>query len=429
MPPGIPGPPGAPVFMAPRGPQPTKPKIKLKVKVKPMQWTRMLLLPANDPKRPDLVWNTVKEPEIDVDEIISLFSVKKKEQAQVVERKKTIIKKTFLDSKRAQEVGISRAKLPPIKDISKALITMDDKILSEDNIDAILLIAITKEELEQFKNNQDSEGVWEKNELFLVELNEIPNYKEKLKIWSNILKYEFILPKITESFNYMIPACKELKENKHFHKVLSAILSLGNIMNGGTAKGQADGFSLDILPKLSGIKDSLGNSILTFICSKTNKEDPTFEGFKNKFPNLEKAAGYSMSETKKKLDDLCNMVNSVEKSLNDLNIGDEFCSKANHSLAMALEKVKDLKEKEEKNKKEYHETIKFFGYKEKDKYYEENGLFFKMLLEFFKEMDKQMPKLEVKKILDFQKSGFGKKIDQGALMKNLMSQLKQKSQN
>ena len=429
MPPGIPGPPGAPVFMAPRGPQPTKPKIKLKVKVKPMQWTRMLLLPANDPKRPDLVWNTVKEPEIDVDEIISLFSVKKKEQAPVVERKKTIIKKTFLDSKRAQEVGISRAKLPPIKDISKALITMDDKILSEDNIDAILLIAITKEELEQFKNNQDSEGVWEKNELFLVELNEIPNYKEKLKIWSNILKYEFILPKITESFNYMIPACKELKENKHFHKVLSAILSLGNIMNGGTAKGQADGFSLDILPKLSGIKDSLGNSILTFICSKTNKEDPTFEGFKNKFPNLEKAAGYSMSETKKKLDDLCNMVNSVEKSLNDLNIGDEFCSKANHSLAMALEKVKDLKEKEEKNKKEYHETIKFFGYKEKDKYYEENGLFFKMLLEFFKEMDKQMPKLEVKKILDFQKSGFGKKIDQGALMKNLMSQLKQKIQN
>ena len=414
--------------MAPRGPQPTKPKIKLKVKVKPIQWTRMLLLPANDPKRPDLVWNTIKEPEIDIDEIISLFSVKRKEEP-VVEVKKTVIKKTFLDNKRAQEVGISRAKLPPITSISKALITMDDKILTEDNIDAILRIAITKEELEQYKSNQDSEGVWEKNELFLVELNEIPNYKEKLKVWSNILKYEFIMPKISESFNYMIPACKELKENKHFHKVLSAILSLGNIMNGGTPKGQADGFSLDLLPKLSGIKDTLGHSILTFICSKTNKEDPTFEGFKNKFPNLEKAAGYSMSETKKKLDELNNMVNIVEKGLNDLNIGDEFCNKANHSLAMALEKVKELKKKEEENKNYYHETIKFFGYKDKDKYYEENGLFFKMLLAFFKEMDKQMPKLEVKKILDFQKSGFGKKIDQGALMKNLMSQLKQKIQN
>ena len=52
-----------------------------------------------------------------------------------------------------------------------------------------------------------------------------------------------------------------------------------------------------------------------------------------------------------------------------------------------------------------------------------------MLLEFFKEIDKQMPKLEVKKVLDYQKRGLGKKVDQGALMKNLMSQLKQKIQS
>ena len=81
---------------------------------------------------------------------------------------------------------------------------------------------------------------------------------------------------------------------------------------------------------------------------------------------------------------------------------------------------------EEGNKNTYHETIKFFGYKEKDKYYDENGLFFKMLLQFFKEMDKNMPKLDVKKVLDYQKRNKGKKIDQSALMKNLVSQLKQK---
>ena len=229
-----------------------------------------------------------------------------------------------------------------------------------------------------------------------------------------------------EAFNYMIPACKELKENKHFHKILSAILSLGNIMNGGTSKGQADGFSLDLLPKLAGVKDNLGHSILTFICSKTNKEDQTFEGFKNKFPNLEKAAGYSMSETKKKLDELDKMVNSVEKLLNKLNSGDEFGNKANNSLSVAKEKVKELKKKEEENKKVYHETIKFFGYEEKDKYYEENGLFFKMLLNFFKEVDKQMPKLDVKRVLDYENRVVGKRVDQSKLMNNLMSQLRQR---
>ena len=37
-----------------------------------------------------------------------------------------------------------------------------------------------------------------------------------------------------------------------------------------------------------------------------------------------------------------------------------------------------------------------------------------------------MPKLDVKKVLDYQKRNKGKKIDQSALMKNLVSQLKQK---
>ena len=429
-PPGVPtppGPPGVPVFGFARAPQPTKPKIKLKVKVKPLQWTRLLLLLETDPKRPDLVWNSIKEPKIDIDEITSLFAVKKKEEPIVLERKPTIIKKKFLDNKRSQEVGISIAKLPKVKDISKALITMDDKVLSEDNIDALLLIAITKEELDMYKS-MGTEGVWEKNETFLIELNEIPNYKEKLKVWSLISKYEFIIPRLEETFEYMIPACKELRENKHFHLFLATILSLGNIMNAGTSKGQADGFSLDLLPKLVGLKDSIGNSILTFICSKAHKEDPSFEGFKNKFPQLEKAAGFSMNETKKKLDELNNMVNKVDKLLNDLNTQDEFIKKATNSLEGAKEKVKIFFKKEEKNKNFYHETIKFFGYKDKDKYYEENGLFFKMLLNFFKELDKNMPKLDVKRVLDYQNRVVGKKVDQNELMRGLMSHLRQKIQ-
>lgn len=67
-----------------------------------------------------------------------------------------------MDPKRAQEVGISRAKLPSIEVISKALLTMDNTNLTEDNIDALLLIAITNEELNLYKKKKDDEGIWEK---------------------------------------------------------------------------------------------------------------------------------------------------------------------------------------------------------------------------------------------------------------------------
>ena len=426
-PPGVPlppGPPGAPVFV--QGPQPTKPKIKLKVKVKPLQWTRVLLLPENDPKRPDLVWNKMKEPDIDIDEITSLFAIKKKEIAQSIKKEK-IAKKKFLDDKRAQQVGISIAKLPKVEVIQKALINMDEKLLTEDNIDSLLLIAITKEELSAYRN-MGSDGVWEKNEMYLIELNEVPYYKEKLKVWSTILKYDFLIPRLEESFKYLIPACEELKNNKHFHEVLGTILALGNIMNGGTAKGQADGFSLDLLPKLSGLKDTTGHGLLTFVCTKTNKEDPSFEGFKNKFPYLEKASKYSMNETKKKVDEFTNMVNIVDKLIMEINAQDDFMFNAQNSLRGAKEKVEMFKYKEEKNRNIYHETVKFFGYKEKDKYYDENGLFFKMLLGFFNEVEKQMPKLDVKRVFDYQNRVVGRKVDQSKMMNDLMSQLKQRIQ-
>ena len=356
-----------------------------------------------------------------------LYLQLKKKEVKEVEKKPVVEKKKFLDNKRAQEVGISVAKLPKVDVIAKALITMDEKALSEDQIDALLLIAITNEELAMYRS-MGSDGVWEKNEKYLIELNEVPYYKEKLKIWSTILKYDFLLPRLEESFKYLIPACEELKNSQHFHELLGTILSLGNIMNGGTAKGQADGYSLDLLPKLEGLKDSLGHSILTFICTKTNKEDPSFEGFKNKFPELEKAAVYSLNETKKKVDELNSMVNIVDKLLMEIKTEDEFVINATNSLRGAKDKVSIFKAKEEKNRNVYHETIKFFGYKDSDKYYDENGLFFKMLLKFFKEIEKNMPKLDVKRVLDTQNRVVGRKVDQSKLMSNLMSQLKQRIQ-
>ena len=51
-----------------------------------------------------------------------------------------------------------------------------------------------------------------------------------------------------------------------------------------------------------------------------------------------------------------------------------------------------------------------------------------MLLTFFKEIDKAMPKLDVKKVISSQNRVVGKKVDQSALMNNLMSQLKKKVQ-
>lgn len=51
-----------------------------------------------------------------------------------------------------------------------------------------------------------------------------------------------------------------LQDSETVKKVLGLILAFGNFMNGGNrTRGQADGFSLDILPKLKDVKSSVSN--------------------------------------------------------------------------------------------------------------------------------------------------------------------------
>ena len=230
-----------------------------------------------------------------------------------------------------------------------------------------------------------------------------------------------------ESLKYMEDACEEIKSNKNFKLILSIILGLGNILNGGSNRGQADGFGMDLLKKLPGIKDNNGNSILTWICSKAIKMDYTFDGFKGKFPKLEKAAQFSTKETNQNLADLKKMSSQIEKFLKDLP-DDKFKEKSDQNLSSFKIKLEKFDETDAKNKEAYKKLIKYYGYKETDEICEKSEAFFKMLLDFFKEVDKSMPKLDVKKIISMQNRAIGKKVDQNVLMNNLMSQLKQKVQ-
>ena len=99
--------------------------------------------------------------------------------------------------------------------------------------------------------------------------------------------------------------------------------------------------------------------------------------------------------------------------------------KAEKSLEDAKSKLKIFQVKDEENRKYYHETVSFLGYAEGDNFYNENGAFFKMLISFFDDITKAMPKQEIKKVLTG-KRPVGKRVDQNALMSNIMNQLKQK---
>jgi hypothetical protein len=65
-------------------------------------------------------------------------------------------------------------------------------------------------------------------------------------------------------------------KDKVFFEMMGYILAVGNVLNGGTAKGQADGYDLQVLGKVHTFRDNSGQSIMQYVCKQMKAKDDTF---------------------------------------------------------------------------------------------------------------------------------------------------------
>ena len=420
--------------MGPPKPQPTKPKIKLPSKVKTLAWKRFI----NDPKNVNF-WSKLQEQKkISIDDIVNNFGFKKKPQQNQdnsikasIEQKAKAAKQRFLNDKRTQVVGITIAKLPPISQVAEALSTMNNSLLTPSNIESMKREFITEEELNEYKNNNDTNVVWDIGEAYLIGLYNIPFSKQKLTIWNFVLSFGELNSIVNKVLGFYGKACEEIKNSDFIKTIFSYILTVGNIMNGGSNQGQADGFNLDILPKLSSIKDNRNKTLLQYICT-TMKEQTgrDYTNFKRNFENVKEAAMNIFNESQTILNTIKKGAKEASTAITAITIDDVFMKRAKDLVNKANTEIEKTAKKFEEVEKNCQALIKNFGYEEKDAKYNKIEEFFKLFNNFFEDVDRAMPKEELKKVYN-RKHEVGTKIDEcrSSLMNELKSgkvQLKKK---
>ena len=68
--------------------------------------------------------------------------------------------------------------------------------------------------------------------------------------------------RLRKGSKYFFIFLQALQETDTVKKILGLVLGFGNFMNGGNrTRGQADGFTLDILPKLKDVKSSVSEEV------------------------------------------------------------------------------------------------------------------------------------------------------------------------
>ncbi|KAM4860350.1 formin-2 isoform 2-T2 [Thomomys bottae] len=248
--------------------------------MKPLYWTRIQLHSKRD-SSPSLIWEKIEEPSIDCHEFEELFS-----KTAVKERKKPIsdtISKTkakqvvkLLSNKRSQAVGILMSSLHlDMKDIQHAVVNLDNSVVDLETLQALYENRAQSDELEKIekhgRSSKDKETAksLDKPEQFLYELSLIPNFSERVFCILFQSTFSESICSIRRKLELLQKLCETLKNGPGVMQVLGLVLAFGNYMNGGNkTRGQADGFGLDILPKLKDVKSSDNSrSLLSYIVS------------------------------------------------------------------------------------------------------------------------------------------------------------------
>ncbi|XP_037358054.1 formin-1 isoform X3 [Talpa occidentalis] len=268
-PPGLapPPPPGLFFGVGPSSQCPRKPAIEPSCPMKPLYWTRIQISDKSQNATPTL-WESLEEPDIrDTSEFEYLFSKdttqqKKKPLSETFEKKnkvKKIIK--LLDGKRSQTVGILISSLHlEMKDIQQAIFNVDDSVVDLETLAALYENRAQDDELVKIRkyyetSKEEEVKLLDKPEQFLHELAQIPNFAERAQCIIFRSVFSEGITSLHRKVEIITRASKGLLHMKSVKDILALILAFGNYMNGGNrTRGQADGYSLEILPKLKDVK-------------------------------------------------------------------------------------------------------------------------------------------------------------------------------
>ncbi|XP_060118277.1 formin-1 [Heteronotia binoei] len=388
---GGPPPPPPPLGSILSNQGPRKRAVEPTCPMKPLYWTRIQVKDYSQSIGPTL-WESLEEPNIyDTGEFEYLFSKetaqeKKKPLSDSYEKKmktKKIIK--LLDGKRSQTVGILISSLHlEMKDIQQAILNVDNSIVDLETLEALYENRAQRDELEKIKQYYDTSKEEEvkfldKPEQFLYELSQISNFAERTQCIIFQSVFNEGITAVHRKVDIITCVSKELVDVKTVKEILGLILAFGNYMNGGNrTRGQADGFGLEILPKLKDVKSrdnkiNLVDYAVTYFLRHCDKDAGTD---KSVFPLPEPQDLFQASQVK--FEDL---IKDLRKLKRDLEVCEKqmkvvfrdspeehiqpFKDKLEDFFLKAIEEHKIEESHLENAQKCFEEMVRYFGIKPK----------------------------------------------------------------
>jgi hypothetical protein len=329
-------------------------------------------LPVN--KITGTIWEKLDDTKINInkDSLELKFSQKSKTEKKP-ETKKEITKNKKLsllqpDTIRKINIVLNKLKFSTT-DIPDLIETMDTNKLTTNVCELLIQIMPTTEEVKLVTNYDGKEEISINDEMVIM-ISSIPGYTERLEaiIFDN--SYESDCEIIEEEVDKFFKAFDFLKNSKKFKQWLKIIMAFGNYMNGGTFRGGVYAFKLNALNKLTSIK-SKDNSktlllyIITFIYEQL--DDPSLMEILDDLTIFNELQYQSIKESLKELNDDWKKVVKLKKIVEDakknnlLEEDDKVEEYLNDFYDKAEKTITELNTKSDKIDEKFKEIVKFYA--------------------------------------------------------------------
>ena len=246
--------------------------------MKPLYWNRIqipvIFQQANeDTEKEKVIWEDLDDIPIEEEEFDSLFSrnvvkPKPKEEKKVA-KPKSEKPASIIDSKRSQNIGIllrsTHLDIARIEEVVYQFeLSVDAEVLQQ-----VQEVQATPDELESIRahTKTNPEKPLDTPDQFLLDLAALSFFNERITCIMFQTKFSDAMAEIENRLNNIRSCCDFLTTSTSMKNMFAVTLACGNYMNGGNRqRGQADGFSIEILPKIKDVKSNTNTlNLLAYI--------------------------------------------------------------------------------------------------------------------------------------------------------------------
>ena len=184
---------------------------------------------------------------------------------------------TLIEPNRARSMAIMLGNLTqhgkrPIEEIGQAILSMDEASLGGlDGIESILLNSPNQEEISMLqtfeRDHTDEVDQLGKAEKFTLVLSRVPQVRSRLRAMHFKLRLADLESMVRVDIGHIREASKQLKGSPSFQTLLQVVLKIGNLLNEGMTKGNAEGVKMSGLMKLEQTKTITNKTLLHYIIS------------------------------------------------------------------------------------------------------------------------------------------------------------------